>query len=163
MGAPVVTTYIRAIKNNWLSTFLGLTVKAVQQHLPKMLQTTMGHQHRLQKNICSTKKVTTKMMMNKTEEKPTLDPPCKIYDHQHNVEITTLKFQELQGMISTNQTGQFPIISGQRNTTTMFMYDHNSNVINATPIKSTKWNTLINGYNKIYNNLRKVGIIPVMS
>ena len=43
MGAPVVKPYINAIKNNWLTTFPGLTVEAVKRHLPKTIQTTMGH------------------------------------------------------------------------------------------------------------------------
>ena len=41
MGAPVVKTYINTIKNNWLSTFPGLTIEAVKQPLSKTIQTTM--------------------------------------------------------------------------------------------------------------------------
>lgn len=50
------------------------------------------------------KKLTTTIIMNKTEYKQTFDVPHKIHDHKNNVEIMTVKFQELQGMISTNQT-----------------------------------------------------------
>ena len=75
MGAPVVKTYINAIKNNWLSTFLGLTVEAVKQHLPKIIQTTMGHMHQVRQNIRPTQKITSPMIMNETEEEITLDPP----------------------------------------------------------------------------------------
>ena len=35
MNAPVVKTYINAIKKGWLATFLGLTVEAVQQLISK--------------------------------------------------------------------------------------------------------------------------------
>ena len=35
LGAPVVTTLIRAINNNWLTIFPGLTANGVQKHLPK--------------------------------------------------------------------------------------------------------------------------------
>ena len=75
MGAPVVKTYINAIKNNWLTTFPGLTVEAVTRHLPKTIQTTMGHMHRVRQNIHSTQKVTTTMIMEETEDEPTLDKP----------------------------------------------------------------------------------------
>ena len=34
MGAPVVKIYINAIKNNWLTTFLGLTVESVNKTTP---------------------------------------------------------------------------------------------------------------------------------
>ena len=51
MGAPVVKMYINTIKNNWLSTFLGLTVEAVKWHLRKTIQTTIGHMHRVRQNV----------------------------------------------------------------------------------------------------------------
>ena len=127
-----------------------------------MLQTTMGDQHRLHKTYAPQKKVTTIMMMNKTEEKPTLDPSRKIHDHKHNIEIAAFIFQELQGMISMNETGCFLIASSQGNTAIMVMCNHDSNITNATPIKTTKWNALINGYNKLYNDLRKAEITPVI-
>ena len=75
MNAPVIKTYINAIKIGWLTKFPGLTVKAVQQHLPKSIQTTMGHLHRVQQNIQSTTKITPAMIMNETDEEPKLEPP----------------------------------------------------------------------------------------
>ena len=54
MNAPVVKTYINAIKKGWLATFLGLTVEAVQRHVPKIIPTTMGHLHRVRQTVQST-------------------------------------------------------------------------------------------------------------
>ena len=51
MNAPTVKTYTHAIKMNWLSTFPGLSVEAVQKHLSKSDKTSMGHLHRIRKNI----------------------------------------------------------------------------------------------------------------
>ena len=51
-------------------------------------------------------------------------------------------------MISTHQTGQFPITSGRGNTHIMVLYDHDTNFINATAIKSRLENDLVNGYKK---------------
>ena len=68
LGAPVVKTLVRAINNNWLSTFPGLTADAVKNHLPKSIQTTMGHLHRVRQGIRSTKKLTIKELMESEEE-----------------------------------------------------------------------------------------------
>ena len=35
LGAPVVTTLIRAINKNWLTSFPGLTANGIRKHLPK--------------------------------------------------------------------------------------------------------------------------------
>ena len=111
MGAPVLNTYIKAIKNNWLSTFPGLTIKVVQLNLPKTLQTVIGHQQRPKQNIRSTKNIVTTMMMNETKYEMTLEPPCQVLHKKYNVGIIPKMFEKIQGMISTNQTGWFLIIS----------------------------------------------------
>ena len=49
INSPAVKTYTHAIKMNWLSTFMGLSVEAVQKHLPKSEQVTMGHLHQMRK------------------------------------------------------------------------------------------------------------------
>ena len=48
--------------------------------------------------------------MNKTEEEPELEPPRQIRNREHHISINVANFQELNGMISTNQTGRFPIL-----------------------------------------------------
>ena len=37
LGAPLVTTLIRAINNNWLTSFPGLTAAGVRKHLPRSI------------------------------------------------------------------------------------------------------------------------------
>ena len=78
--------------------------------------------------------------MNETTDEPKLDPPRKIHNREHYVSINAIGFPELNGMISTDQTGHFPITSGRGNTHIMVLYDHDSNFINATAIKSKKTN-----------------------
>ena len=78
MNVPAVKTYTHAKKMNWLSTFPGLSVKAVQKHLPKSDQTPMGHLHQIRKNIQSTTKITLDMILNETDDEPLLDPHKKL-------------------------------------------------------------------------------------
>jgi hypothetical protein len=44
----------------------------------------------------------------------------------------------------------------------MVMYDFDSNTINAVAIKNTKKESLIKGYNDMYEDLQKAGINPVL-
>ena len=52
MGAIPVITYTAAIKEGWLSSFPGLSVEVVYKHLPKTIQSVMGHLHMIHKGIC---------------------------------------------------------------------------------------------------------------
>ena len=75
------------------------------------------------------------MIINETEEETTLEPPQQLIDQQHKVSINTIDFEELNGIISTDQTGGFPITSGQGNTCMMVMYDNDTNLINTIIMK----------------------------
>ena len=57
------------------------------------------------KNIQSKTKITLEMIMNETNDEPLLDPPQKIHNREHYVGINVIDFQQLNGMISTDQTG----------------------------------------------------------
>ena len=87
MGAPAVTTLIRAINNNWLTSFPGLTANGIRKHLPKSIQTTMGHMHKVRQNIRSTKAVTMGEIMDerKDSKDPSEDylPPQEIKNRDH--------------------------------------------------------------------------------
>ena len=102
------------------------------------------------------------MIMNKMEEEPELEPPRQIHNSEHLISINIINFQDLSGMISTDQTGRFPTTSGQGNTCITIMYDHDSNLINAAAIKSRLEKDLVNGYKKLYEDLQKAGIKPLI-
>ena len=70
----------------------------------------MGHLHRVQQGIRSTEKLTIKDLMESEEEEDVaLEKPRKLIDRKHKVAIQVLSYEELKAMISTNQTGQYPI------------------------------------------------------
>ena len=78
LGAPLVTTLIRAINNNWVTSLPRLTADIIYKHLPKTIQTTMGHMQQVRKNICSTKKVIAEEIIEKYSSSfPAV--PCSIY------------------------------------------------------------------------------------
>ena len=82
--APTVKTLINAINNKWLTTFPCLTAQNVRQNLPKSIQTTMGHLHRIRQGTRSTKphgeKYTIEELMNEDqndEHDIIPEPPCQ--------------------------------------------------------------------------------------
>ena len=82
LSAPPVATLIKAIKKKWLTSFPGMTVDNARRHLPKSIQTPMGHLARVRKNVRLTKETepTVDELMNKEEK----DPEIIQY---HNVRI----------------------------------------------------------------------------
>ena len=87
--------------------------------MPKSIQTTMGHMHKVKQNIQLKKAVTVEEIME--ENKDTKDPlevylpPRKIKNRDHIVQITAVKFEVYKGMTSSDQTGAFPYISARGN------------------------------------------------
>ena len=85
----MVSTLIRAINNNWLTSFPGLTADGIRKHLPKSIQTTMGYMHKVRQNIRSTKVVTDSEIIEENKDKldPSEDylPPRTINNRDHIV------------------------------------------------------------------------------
>ena len=69
---------------------------------------------------------------------------------------------KLNGTISTDQTGQFPIVSQKGNQYTMVLYNYDSNAILAEGCKDRTAIELTALYDKLYTRLTKAGIVPVM-
>jgi hypothetical protein len=101
-------------------------------------------------------------MNEETEPEPQLDPPRHINNRENYVGVTTIAFEELKGTIATDLPGRFPTTSGQGNSYVMIMYDYDSNTINAVAIKNRKKESLIKGYNEMYEDIQKAGINPVL-
>jgi hypothetical protein len=163
IGSLPVKTLCNAIDNDWLTSFPGLTSKAIKKHLPKSISTTMGHMHMIRKGTRSTTKPTVNEIMDEElDPEPTLDPPRHITNRQHYVGVETIAFEDLKGILATDLPGRFPTTSGQGNAYVLVMYDFDSNSINAVGIKNRKKASLINGYNEMYEDLRIAGINPVL-
>ena len=89
-----------------------------------------------------------------------LDPSRANVNCQHHIGVQVIKLEELTGTIATDQSGRSPIQSRRGNSYIMLLYDYNSNVINATPIKSREANDLVAGYKYLYSHLKEGGVTP---
>jgi hypothetical protein len=159
---PVKTLCCNAIDNDWLTSFPGLTSSAIRKHLPKSISTAMGHMYMIRKGIRSTKPTVNEIMNEEINPEPILDPLRHINNREHYVGVTTIAFEELKGILATDLPGRFPTTSGQGNSYVMVMYDLDSNTINTVAIKNRKKESLIKGYNGMYEDLQKAGINPIL-
>ena len=118
--SPSPSTWIKAIKAGFFSTWPNLTAEHVTKYLPKSIPTAMGHMDQERKNLRSTK-----VSLHETFE---TYPICKrtndVYTHV------------LQNHIYTDQTGRFPVQSYKGHNYIMVAYDYDTNSIHAQPIKN---------------------------
>ena len=122
----------------------------------------MGHLHKVRKNLQPTDKVTTEEIMEDEEEDPDYLPPRIIKNHEHIVQVTAVKFKDLKGISSSDQTGVFPHISSRGNRYIMVMEDSDTGPILAVVIRSRKKEHLLGGFIEIHNTLKKEGINLVL-
>ena len=85
----------------------------------------MGHLHKVRKNLRPTDKVTTEEIMEEEAKDPSEDylPPRKIKNREHIVQVTAVKFEDLKGILSSNQTDAFPHTSARGNRYILVMED----------------------------------------
>ena len=134
MGALPVKTYTAAIKEGWLSSFPGLSVEAVNKNLPKYVQTVMRHLHMILKGIRPTpgkKTVEIIKLMNEVME-PDYDETILHelpLNRKQKVGVSVFKFDELNGLITTDLPSRFPITSTRGNVYILVMYCYTNNAI----------------------------------
>jgi hypothetical protein len=138
--SPTTSTFINAIKAGFLTTWPGLTVKAVRKYLSKSEATTQGHLDQEQQGIQSTRK-------------PIIPP-------QRTNNIMVSYFNVPTGKIFTDQTGRFPEQSTRGNNYVFVLYDYDSNAILATPIKNRTSTSLVNAFNELTDQLISKGLTP---
>ena len=158
-GYPVITLFIAAILLGTYASWPGLDPKLIRKYLEKSDETTMGHMKATRMGTRSTKR---KQMEEEESEKP-LDPPRSHLQLQKNHQVCAagvVSYEELKGLICTDLPGRFPVQSFYGNEYIFVMYDYDSNLINAVPIKSRSKKHILEGYETVYKTLIDAGIQP---
>ena len=96
LSAPLVATLIKAISNKWLTSSPVMTVDNARKHVPKSIQTSMGHLARVRKNVRSTKETepTVDELTNEEETDLEIIPPGKQpLNQEHQVGIHVIDFE----------------------------------------------------------------------
>jgi hypothetical protein len=73
-----------------------------------------------------------------------------------------IQVHAIKGVISSNQTGQFPITSNQGNAYVVVFYVYDTNYICSIPIKSRSKEELLRTYHKVYEWLSVWGFKPLL-
>jgi hypothetical protein len=121
--SPVKSTWTTAIKNGNFSSWPGLTEHGVEKHLSKSTSATKGHLNQQRQNARTTKIKDAKVIITE----PDID---------HAIKTQFIYAAAIDaGQIYTDQTGIFPVVSSKGNKYIMILYDYDSNVILAQPIK----------------------------
>ena len=142
--SPALSTLIKAIQNNFLSTWPGLTVEAVKKYVTDSDAALKGHMDRVRKNLRSTKS-------NEIEDF------CIAQEPKTHMAFASI---ETTGKIYTDQTGRFPHASSRGYKYILILYSYDANAILAEPIKSRTAQDILTAYQKLVQYLTVRGYKP---
>jgi hypothetical protein len=148
----VPSTFINDTEAGNFVTWPTLTAQHVRKYLEKSEETLKGHLNQTRKNVRSTlpkKKVTT--------------PDEEVEYEPHITKCTNVVYaatHELEGSTYTDLTGRFPTTSSRGYKYILFLYDYDSNNIQAEPMKSRSDTEAIRAYTKIYDDFTAKGLKP---
>jgi hypothetical protein len=117
--SPVKSTWIKAIKNGFFSSWTGLNQHSVEKYLSKSTSTSKDHLNQ-QRQIARTTKIKDAQLLDSDVD---LDHGIKT----QYVYATTID----AGQIYTDQKGRFPVVSSKGNKYIMVLYDYDSSAILA--------------------------------
>jgi hypothetical protein len=174
-GYPVLTTWTRAISNgnyrSWPNLSGATGPKWIRRHLPKSIETTMGHMKAIRSGTQSTKNTKNKPRIEVEDvvdnnEEPDFEPPRSHIEtaknHQVACRAVEIHQSEVKGLVSSSLPGQFPFISNKGNNYIFAMYDFDTNSIIGKPIKSRDADQLVFGYQQCYDELREGNVTIIL-
>jgi hypothetical protein len=137
-------------KNGFFSSWPGLTEHAVEKHLSKSTSTIKGHFNQQRQNARTTKIKDDKVIVTE----PNLDHGIKTqFAYAATIDA---------GQVYTDQTGRFPVVSSKGNKYIMILYDYDSNVILAQPIKDRTAPELLKDFQVMEQELVARGLKPIL-
>jgi hypothetical protein len=145
---PVKSTWIKAIKNGNFSSWPGLNEQNVEKYISKSTFTAKGHLNQQRQNSRTTK----------IKDAETIDAEP---DPDHGLKIQYVYAATIDaGQIYTDQAGRFPVVSSKGNKYIMVLYDYDSNVILAKPIKDRTAPELLKAFQFMEQELMAKGLKP---
>jgi hypothetical protein len=156
--SPPISTWTKAIDNNFFTTWPGLTSDAVRKFLPKSLATAKGHLKTSPKHLRSTTKVSSPSTVTPPSTVMTTPPsPPELPVRTHFVYPIVI---DITGKIFSDQTGCFPVTSSRGHKYIMIVYDYHSTAILAEPLKNRSEGELVRAISRIHAYLTAHGLKP---
>ena len=125
------STIIKAINNNFLTTFPGLTAKLIKKHLPISIATEMGHLRQEKQHLQSTSVSNSNSNLQNSSDEDFF--PAK-EGKTKDLIYAIVEYTE-KDLSAADLTGRFPYQSSQGNNYVMVMYHYDCNVILGQPLK----------------------------
>jgi hypothetical protein len=158
--SPTISTWLRAHKNNNLSTWPALTAAQIAKYGPLSRATILGHSHAHRSNIRSTKNPKTGPLpltytaaaANAEDISP---DPCDVLTN--NIFVADIN---VTGRTFSDQTGRFicPSLSGNNYVFVLYNYDTNS--IHPIAIPNRKKESLLKAMKTVTTQLHRRGFQP---
>ena len=182
--APVISTWIKAIKNGHFATWPGLTENLVAKHLPTSIYTAKGHLNQERKFLQSTKSqqidydekikhIKNKLAQLKrqvTDDKSLTDVIKQkiLYDTFPSSDVPNVKKHEVVYAILhdnditayTDLTGRFPYRSSRGNEYLLVGYHYDANAILAQPLRNREAQTITEAWEILNKRFSIAGIQP---
>jgi hypothetical protein len=157
--SPSPSTFLRAIERNHFRSWPGLTSSLITKHLSKSLATSKGHLRMQQKNIQSTKTISSNLPMTESLDfSPSQEPHNA---RTHAAFTTILPATDVQKSYS-DQTGKFPLQSSRGYNYVMVLYDYDSNAILSKPLKTRQASELTKAWTALHSKLQSNGYAPTL-
>ena len=156
-NSPKSDTFVKGIRNNYFTTWPGLTPELITKHLPPTIATELGHLKQEQQGLRSTKNILPPTINHITEEEcffPSYDPSYRrTNDCVYMIYSTSDKaFMDL--------TGRFPYRSTRGNEYILNCYHYDSNTILGQPLKNRQAATITKAWQSLQNELTIAGVAP---
>ena len=151
---------MKAIKNNQLTTWPGLTAEAVEKYLPDHAPATYkGRMRRQRKGTRSTK---IKEVLDIFEHNRDMNPPVE-KENLNKLFCYVGIVDKKDGTIYVDNTGNFPITSVDGMKAIYILYDLTTNAILTTPIKLATDEEMIRAFKKNITYLTQRGFKPAFN
>ena len=156
--SPVPSTFIKAISNNHLTSWPGLTATLINKHLQQSMATAQGHLNQERQHLQSTR-TTQVPIQQKNEEDDDYPDANDPNNKTHDAAYTIVEFTPKETAY-TNLTGRFPHRSGRGNEYILVGYHYDSNAILAEPVKNRTAEVLTKGWKALNAQFSKAGVQP---
>ena len=165
LNYPVPSSLLQAIDRGYFRGWRGLTSQRVRRHITGSPESAMGHMDQIRQGTRSTQPRTPT-----NAAIPTM-PGLHIDDHMADAPQTPLNVRTnhvfmqvhaIDGVISSDQTGRFPITSNRGNAYVVVFYIYDANYICSIPIKNRSKEELNRAYHEVYEWLGMRGFKPLL-
>ena len=138
LNYPVLSTLTKAINKGYFKGWHCLTSQQACQHITVSPESEKGHMDQVRQGIHTTQQIRTLPPQGMTiiSNDHMADEPQTLHNICTNHDFTTI--HEIEGKLSSNQTGCFPITSNRGNAYIVVFYVYDANYICLVPIKTNQ-------------------------